>query len=76
MWATCIVQLKLFSIKDLTIPSTDSDKTSKLRSFNALTTQLRQAKKAIVSALFHVEVDEKNPVLETFVWDLQNGHNE
>lgn len=30
----------------------------------------------MVSALFHVEVDNKNPVLETFVWDLMNGHNE
>lgn len=36
----------------------------------------KAGKKAVVSVLFHVEVDQKNPVLETFVWDLQNGHNE
>jgi len=30
----------------------------------------------MISAMFHVEVDSKNPVLETFVWDLMNGHNE
>lgn len=30
----------------------------------------------MVSVLFHTEVDEKNPVLERFVWDLPNGHNE
>jgi hypothetical protein len=37
---------------------------------------LKAGKKAMVSVLFHVEVDSKNPVLETFVWDLTNGHNE
>jgi len=36
----------------------------------------KAGKKAIVSVLFHVEVDAKNPVLETFIWDLQNGHND
>lgn len=37
---------------------------------------MKAGKKAMVSVLFHVEVDEKNPVLETFIWDMQNGHNE
>jgi len=36
----------------------------------------KAGKKAIISVLFHTEVDEKNPVLERFIWDLPNGHNE
>lgn len=36
----------------------------------------KAGKKAIVSALFHREIDAKNELLEKFVWDVLSGHGE
>jgi hypothetical protein len=34
----------------------------------------RAGKRAMVSVLFHVEVDERNPVLEQFIWNMTDGY--